>query len=179
MCYRVRTLPTGNGSQRGHTLGYYVSTTGGAFNVPKENEQAAYQAVCALNDRDELKDGGAWGGDHDAEAPRPEGLDFHPSRWFSWMPANYPKKCKTLADVFTELGFAVIELEDSISIESYDSKMGQEELFLEAIAPYCDADSWFEWRGEDGAQWRHTVQNGRLVVWESEVIYHSPREVGA
>lgn len=161
-------------------MGYYVCTTGGSFTVPAENLDAAYAAVCALNDRDDLKGGGSWGGDHDAKSPRPEGLSSHPSRWFSWMPANYPSKCRTLLDVFEELGFVCDEDLDALRIECYDSKIGQEELFLAAIAPFCDRDSFFEWRGEDGAQWRHTIGDaGQLLIWESETLYLNPQAVEA
>lgn len=159
-------------------MGYYVNTTGGEFVVPAENILAAYAAVCALNDHDELKWGGSYGGGGiDKSAPRPAGMDHHPARWFSWMPADYPNKCGTLCEVFQTLGFDVIEDAQELRVVSYDSKTGQEEIFLEAIAPFCTEDSFFEWRGEDGAQWRHTVRAGELLVWESEVVYHSPREV--
>ena len=160
-------------------MGYYVCTTGGSFTVPPENMEAAYAAVCALNDHDDLKGGGSYGGDFDANSPRPEGASFHNARWYSWMPADFPSKLKTLREVFEELGFVCDDDNGALRIECYDCKMGQEELFLAAIAPFCDRDSSFEWRGEDGSQWRHTISDaGQLLVWDSEVVYHSPRAVG-
>ncbi len=153
-------------------MGYFVCITDGAFTVPKENESAAYAAVCALNQRDDLKSGGMWGGDDDATTPRPAGLDYHPGRWFSWMDPNYPAKCATLAEVFQQLGFSVVEDADGVHICGYDSKIGQETLFLAAIAPYCVRSSWLEWRGECGEMWRHTISGtGALLCWEGETVF--------
>lgn len=155
-----------------HLMGYYVFITEGTFTVPKASERAAYAAVCALNQRDELKSGGAWGGDADATTPRPAGLDYHPGRWFSWMDANYPAKCATLAQVFEALGFSVVEDDEGVHICGYDSKIGQETLFLAAIAPYCVRSSWLEWRGEGGEVWRHTISGtGALLCWEGETVF--------
>ena len=160
-------------------MGYYVQTVGGYFRIPEGNIDDAYRAVCLLNERDDLKSGGAYGGDIDRNTPRPEGLDYHPGRWFSWMDANYPDTCPTLASVFESLGFTVIHREgEGLYLEEYDSKIGQEELFLATIAPYCDRSSSFEWRGECGEMWRHSISDeGRLLVWECEVSFINPTTV--
>lgn len=150
-------------------MGYYVTTTAGAFRVPAENIAAAYAAVCALNDRDDLKSGGSWGAQGLTQnSPRPAGLDHHPARWFSWMHADYPNKCATLAEVFAALGFEYVITEDdgTVSISGYDTKTGDQVYFLAAIAPYCEEGSSLDWRGEDGDIWRDEVEGGEL--WQHD-----------
>lgn len=144
---------------------YYVTTTGGEIRIPADKTAAAYAAVCKLNDRDDLKTGGAYGGEGvTADDPRPEGMDHHPARWFAWADPNYPAKCPTLRDVFCHIGFAAyVSLDDGATIiGDYDNKSGDEQLFLAAVAPFADEGSWLEWQGEDGAPYRHEVKGGRL-----------------
>jgi hypothetical protein len=147
-------------------MGYYVSISGCEITIPKRRHCAAHAALCDLNKRDELKQGGSWGGSDDATKPRPPGLEYHPSRWFSWMDANYPDKCHTLEAVLQEVGFEVVlnEAGDIIDLR-YDSKTGQEELFLEALAPFVKAGSYIEWQGEEqDTRWRHEFDGSRMLT---------------
>lgn len=160
-------------------MGYYVTTTHGEFVIPADKCADAYRAVVALNDRDELKSGGSYGGENDRDTPRPDGLNYHPGRWFSWMPANYPETSVTVAEVFLELGFSVVTNDKTgdVHICGYDDKVGDEIHFLAAIAPYCTEASFFQWRGEQGEMWATEVRDGKL--WEldaMEVQFHNPRE---
>lgn len=139
-------------------MGYYVELVASNVLIPKYNVDKAYQAVQALQSRNDLKRGGSWGAG---------GVQIE--RWFSWMPADL-STLKTLADVLDALGFSVNESsKGDLYIDNYDSKTGQEDLFFEALAPYITtaADDWepvMLWRGEDGAEYRWVFRNGRMVT---------------
>lgn len=130
-------------------MGYYVRITNSNVFVPKIKQEAAYKALCDLNGDDSIKSGGQY-------APPPEGgPSVCVKKWFSWMDPNYPEKCKTLAEVLQEVGFDVEHNEagDIISL-SYDSKTGDEDYFLNALAPFVTNGSFIEWQGEEGEKWR-------------------------
>lgn len=156
-------------------MGYYIQTTESQIHVSAKNFQDAYRAMCSLNNNDNIKRGGRWGGDGiDRNEPRPEGATFHPARWFSWMPADFPNVCKTFQEVMESLGFHCTYNEESGDLVhlTYDNKRGQEELFLNAIAPYVAKGSYIAFRGEDDNEWRlffdgvgMTTQNATKVWW--------------
>lgn len=145
-------------------MGYYVSITEGEVTIPKANLEEAYKRMCALNDNDAVKRGGQWGGEISSDSPRPEGMSYHPARWFSWMDANYPETCSDAKAILRELGFELEDRDGDLFIFGYDSKVGQEELFLDAISDLCTKDSFLVWRGEDGAMWRQEFGNKEMVV---------------
>lgn len=151
-------------------MGYYVSITEGTVTIPKENLAKAYERMCALNDNDSIKRGGQWGGDIDSKSPRPTGLNYHPAKWFSWMDANYPETCKDAKAILDSLGFESHLNDEGITIFGYDSKMGQEDLFLEAISDLCTKDSFLVWRGEDGEMWKNIFGDSKVVT-KSAVIH--------
>lgn len=146
-------------------MGYYVSTIEAEFFLSKVNFDDAYKAMCALNDRDDLKRGGSYGGGGiDARSDRPAGLNYHPHKWFSWLDPDYPDKLKTTPDILQQIGFD-LHYDDNGNIVylQYDNKMGQEDLFLEAIAPFVKRNSYIIWRGEDGEHWKDIFINNRIV----------------
>ena len=88
-------------------------------------------------------------------------MTYHPAKWFSWMPANYPAVCKDFLSILKELGFEY-DLDDSgnLGLVHYDNKTGAEGHFFEAIAPFVQDGSFIEWRGEDGGEYRWLFTNG-------------------
>lgn len=159
-------------------MGYFVDIGESEFFIAKENFDAAYKNCVALNDRDDLKTGGGGtftlpnGEQMKYGDPRPEGMNYHPMKWFSWMDANYPETCKTLDEVLTALGFEIYYDEaGNINRLSYSSKIGNEEYFLEAIAPFVKDGSYIDWIGEDHAMWRHEFNNGRMIVKTPRIIW--------
>lgn len=66
-------------------MGYYVTMYGELW-LPFANKDEAYRRMCALNDHDELKRGSRSGGENDGNSPRPQGMDYHPGRWFVRTP---------------------------------------------------------------------------------------------
>ena len=149
-------------------MGYYVTITNSNAVIPSCNIDMAYNAVMALNSRDELKRGGSWPGSNE---PKPEGMEYHPHKWFSWMPANL-RELKTLPEVLDALGFGYhVEDGGDLLIESYDNKTGQEDIFFQALAMYLHPSSVIEWRGEDGLQYRWVFKNSVMRVQETVVSW--------
>ena len=154
-------------------MGYFVQGHGTIVLRPN-TEHSAYKALCALNDRDDLKRGGRWGGENDSNSERPQGMDHHPGKWFSWMDPNFPAECSTLKSVLEMLGFETnitYTLESNVHITlAYDNKTGQEELFVQALAPFAVHGS-IEWRGEDGAMWKEVLSGGTYKVLQGKIIF--------
>lgn len=60
-------------------------------------------------------------------------------------------------------------IDGDLLLVSYDSKIGQEDLFLEAIAPF--SEGYIEWVGEDGDRWRNVVSDGRVLHQAAKITY--------
>ena len=73
-------------------------------------------------------------------------------RWFSWMDSWESAK-DGVVSTLEQLGFDVEndETKDYISIVKYNSKIGQENLFFEAIGKYVTGS--IIWVGEDDDTW--------------------------
>lgn len=141
-------------------MGYYITLTNADFAIPETDEvlQVLKDANWKFHD---WKNGGMFSG---------EGTQ---ARWFSWMPENYDELVTSVADVFTMLGFQVDSYEGKVHLTFYDHKTGQQDLFIAIVSPFVEEGSSLEWRGEDGAMWRHEVANGKLMVAEGFVKYDS------
>jgi len=119
-------------------MGYYVLIEDSNLTIRAENLDGAFEAMKALNSRDDLKHGGAWSGGKQT------------ATWFSWMDADYDKTSRDAAHILEQLGFEFsIDDEGDLSITGYDNKIGSEEHFLHAIAPFVESGSMIIWRGED------------------------------
>lgn len=127
-------------------MGDYVQTQSIDFTIPATNLPSAYAAMCLLNTtHDDDKGGGSWGPNGKTE------------KWFSWMDANYPETCPDAEAIFTALGFEV-EVADNgdLTLLGYDSKIGQENLFIDAAGKFAN-DGWeIVWEGEDDLIWQQT-----------------------
>ncbi len=142
-------------------MGYNVYIQAADFTIPAENLDAAYKAMCDLNARDDLKTGGSWSGGQQT------------ARWFAWMDENYPETCKDAVAIFDALGFDNTYLTEDGSLElgEYDSKMGSEEHFLQAVAPFVKAGSYIEWRGEDGEAWKQEFDGKGMRSGSGTISY--------
>jgi hypothetical protein len=142
-------------------MGYYVTLTDADFLIPKAKEAKAIGALKALNDPkyDQQKQGGTWDGTGKSAA------------WYSWMTADYDQHVKSCAEVFTQLGFEVEETAEGLRLTGYDNKTGQEDLFLAAVAPYVQEDSYLNWRGEDGILYRFQFDGEKMTELESRVSW--------
>lgn len=160
-------------------MGYYVyiesCLSPNDLLIKKENFAEAYNNLCWLNTNPEfdiMKSGGTYSGEGDARHKRPDGLDYHPNKWYSWMPADYHKKCKTLQEILTEIGFHITEEKDvGIVSLDYSNKTGNEDIFLCALAPFIEHGSEIVWVGEDNEKWKHSFRDGRMYFHRSKVLF--------
>jgi hypothetical protein len=144
-------------------MGYYVSGNGHLV-IKKENLAAAYEALMALNDApDGVKRGGSYGGGKQH------------SSWFSWMPADLRELADTKA-VFEQLGFETMDHNGDLVITCYDNKIGQEEVFFAAAAPFIENGE-YEWTGEDSAFWQWEFIDGKMYQRDGTRSYGEAVEV--
>jgi hypothetical protein len=148
-------------------MGYYTQITDADFLIPTANEAAALAALKALNgpEYNEQKQGGSWGA----------GAEGKSEAWYSWMDADYDQKVQSCAEVFTMLGFEVEESADGLRLTGYDNKTGQEDLFLNAVAPHVAAGSFLAWRGEDGTLYRFEFDGTKMIEMEARVSWVTSR----
>ena len=137
-------------------MGYYVNLQEANFAIGAENIEEATRLLKALNhDPNARKGGGSWRGGQLV------------SRHFSWMSANYDEELDSAVEIFEALGFEVHTDETgSLELMYYDSKIGDEAQFVNAVAHLANEDWFLVWRGEDGAIWRDSAlgtQNGTVV----------------
>lgn len=148
--------------RKGEIMGYYVNGEG-ELTIKKECLNYAYEAMMALQEKPaEGKRGGGGG-----------------KAWYSWMPEDL-RTIPTVQDVFRELGFEVeVEGESGdVLIGNYDSKMGQEEVFFAAAAPFIE-DGEYEWKGEDGEFWKWSFHGGKMFYLSGTRSYSHASLVSA
>lgn len=139
-------------------MGYYVNTEDINIIVPRDLLKPAYEAVLAMNEDDSLKRGGSHGPGDSREF------------WFSWM----PKDLSTLGDLketMLNLGFEDTDYNEdgNLVLGSYNSKTGQEDLFLDRIAPFVQEGSYAIWKGEDDTYYKWEFTDGKMLVIPGEV----------
>jgi hypothetical protein len=155
-------------------MGYYATLDFSSVKIPLSAEKDALEAVYRLDKAaHHLKLGGSYGGERDGV------------KWFSWMPEDL-RTLTTLEDLLQTLGFRTHESDGAIHVDGYDSKVGQEELFFFALAPFIEPNhskdflamanepASMEWTGEDGSKWRWTFQDGEMIVWEASINWTGP-----
>ena len=142
-------------------MGYFVFLQDADFRIASKNFNSCLSAMNKLNDYDAIKRGGCLG----ADEVRPDGFNYNPNKWFSWLDPNYPEKAKTLRELFWELGFDFsLEDGDYLKITGYDNKMGQESLFFDVIAPWVEPGSYIDWIGEDKDSWRWSFDGEKMLI---------------
>lgn len=143
-------------------MGYYVSISDTDFSIPKAHLEDAYTAMCDINRFHKLKRGGGGG-----------------EAWFSWMPANYPDVLSTAEEILNELGFEFIvdPTTGDLTSFTYDSKIGNEDIFFCSIAPFIKKGSYINWTGEDGEMWQWYFTGERMQVRSAVISYGEPTEV--
>lgn len=155
-------------------MGYYVETVEIDFTIPAGNIDHAYEAMCKLNAREDLKHNGIWGGKED-DYMKPENsrsLASSPRKNFSWMDWNYDETCANAEEIFNQLGFDTeIDKNGNLRVLHYDNKSDQEKLFLEACAPYVTPGSYIIWEGESGAMWKNTFDGTTMNKENATIIW--------
>lgn len=139
-------------------MGYYISIVDSTMVIPKKNLDKAYQRLCDLNKQDHLKRGGSW-----SKMKRT-------ASWFSWMPQDYPKECPDTERIFQALGFQTnINSNGDLSIIGYDSKAGQEDLFLETISDL--AKGYIIWTGENAEYWKNIFGKKKVKTLTGKIVF--------
>lgn len=137
-------------------MGYYVTLEEANFIIPADKLEEAAARLKALNHKPGVeKRGGSWG------------AGGKTASWFSWMDEDYDQKLHTAKEIFEALGFEVSDTEDGgISLDYYDSKSGQEDLFINEVKHLANSDWYLIWRGEDGEVWRDAdsgTEKGKIM----------------
>lgn len=119
-------------------MGYFVETAEIDFSIPAENLDAAYEAMCKLNERDDLKRGGVWGG-KDEDYAKPAGstsLASSARKNFSWMDWNYDETCATAQEIFEQLGFDTdVDEEGNLRVLFTITRLVRRNCFLKHVLP--------------------------------------------
>lgn len=137
-------------------MGYNVNTTGIKFTIPADKLDAACQALKDLN--------------KDPNADKSGSREGRPS--FSWMPENYDETMHTAEEILKALGFQTwTENDGGLSLSGYADKTGDEDVFLEALAPFVPDGSYVNWEGEDGEHWQLWFEGGVMVQKAGSVVY--------
>lgn len=140
-------------------MGYYVKIKESTFRIPAANLDAALVELKALNHNPLVE---KRGGHYQPKAGKTQSF-------FSWMPHDYDRHVTTAEEVFILLGFETEKDETTgdVLITGYDSKIGQEELFLNAVKHLVTPDSAITWIGEEDEMWRWTPEG----VWEPVISW--------
>ncbi len=138
-------------------MGYYIQIKESTAVIPAHNKETVLAIWKDLNkpENNHLKNGGGWTG---GEKTR---------HWYSWMDADYDQTCHCVGDVLAQMGFDyTLHDNGDVSIDGYDSKTGQEDLFLKRVENLLTGE--IEWLGEEGETWT-TKFKGDTVI-EGQVI---------
>ena len=144
-------------------MGYFIHTNAMHFVIKKDNLEDSYKALCQLNAKDELKTGRRGGANLPEKPQDSTSVSNNPNKWFAWIDWNYDETCKSAEEIFSDLGFYTeITDEGDLFIGMFSNKCGDENVFLQAVAPFVEDGSYIEWQGEDGSMWKNTFNNGKM-----------------
>ena len=135
-------------------MGYYIDLTDAEWEISESPEALATIREMPVKYH-AIKRGGSSNGE----------------KWFSWMNDTEIETTDTVENVFNQLGFETDKVDGGFQLTAYNSKTGQEDLFLAVMAPFTKDGSYVEWRGEDGALWKFEIRNGRMFRTESEIVW--------
>lgn len=161
-------------------MGRYVTIIAQDFKIKAENVGAAYRAAVALNADDSKKSTRYRGPeplvkpeDSKSVASSPE-VSFRGVRW------NYDEECNTIAEVLREFGFEPeVASDGSIKGLWFDDKFGDEQLVLEAIAPYVEDGSMLCWAEGYYDMWSMWFLNGSVKDGPCEIVWSRPADKAA
>lgn len=141
-------------------MGYYVSIDEGSFKIKHENMDAALDTLKVLNATTPAskKRGGGWHGGKQTGA------------WFSWMPESFDHY-ESVTEALSDMGFEyMFDERGDLVVNGYDSKIGQEDEMIDAIAHLIE-DGAVYWRGEEGDHWAWVFENGVRSIKTARIVY--------
>lgn len=110
------------------------------LSIPAKHLEDAYQAMCA----------------------------FDQKREFGLSPIGFTQECTSAQEILEYLRLAT-EIDDqsgNLRIIGFNGTMGDEEIFLNSIAPYVENDSYIEFIGEQYEMWRFHFVDGKMYYEE-------------
>lgn len=135
-------------------MGYNITAIESTLRVPAENLDEALTRLKALNHKPGVeKRGGSYGPNGSRE------------KWFSWMAPDYDEHVTSAKEVLEALGFYTEIDNGDLVVTGYDSKTGQEELFLDEISDLVDPECYIIWIGEDYRTWAWTTSGRKEVTF--------------
>jgi hypothetical protein len=138
-------------------MGYYIDLTDADWWIPETTD--VLQALKEMPTKyHAIKRGGSSNGE----------------AWFSWMSDESILNANTAESIFNDLGFETTSTDGGFKLEGYNSKTGQEDLFLAVVAPFCPEGAYVEFRGEDGAEWQYSVRGGVMHYAEVTKKFDDP-----
>lgn len=135
------------------------------FVIPYDYLDNAYDALCELNAHDDLKSGGVRSGELSKKPQDSTSVSNNPNKWFSGMEWNYDETCKSVEDIMHALGFETEILQSGdLEIVGFKGEMGDEDFFLEDLAPFVEDGSYIEWINDDDLVWKYTFLQGDMEI---------------
>jgi len=136
-------------------MGYCMNKRESLFNIRPENQGPALKAIKSLADKETITDGS---GHH-----------------FSWVDTKDFLFARTLDAAMRAWRWQLERVDDEIcDIYFEGSKLGDDELLFQTIAPYVEPGSYIEMQGEDGLIWRWCfdgktcTEKTAKIIWEDE-----------
>ncbi len=126
-------------------MGYEISVDHAEIHIRKENFGAVLNAIALIPDR---------------------------MAWTELADIQRIAKSGDITEMFDHLGWPVEFDSDGniVRMEFDSSKMGDEEVWLGAIAPYVESGC-IQVRGEDGDLWRWALSGGKLIEIRPEITW--------
>lgn len=148
-------------------MGYY--TTLSSHDVRWKdgtNEAEVLQYVKATMFTDEALLAHASGGSFPIKA----GAPVSSYKWYSWIDMAKCRNAPHIADIIGEF-FDEAAITDGEFWLLFDSKKGDEDVLLQTLAPFIEAGSYMEWRGEDGYLYRWEFDGTTMTEKSGEVVW--------
>lgn len=146
-------------------MGYFIHTNAMHFVIKKDNLEDAYKALCKLNTKDELKTGRRGGANLPEKPQDSTSVSTNPNKWFYGMEWNYDEIYKSTEEILHALGFETEILQSGdLEIVGFEGEMGDEDFFLEDLAPFVEDGSYIEWINDDDLVWKYTFLQGDMEI---------------
>lgn len=122
------------------------------FKIEAKNFHKALKAIKALHGKETIKDSG---GSH-----------------FSWVDHDF-HKARSLPEALDMWRWRLRVDDDGDGVELYfeGEKLGDDEILLNAIAPFVEAGAEIAMAGEDGARWKWVFNGKTCVERAGRIVY--------
>lgn len=154
-------------------MGYYVNGTSHNFRIKKENFAKGYELLCNLNSREDLKQRTLFSNIPTPKPKNSKSVASRPDYTFPWMDWNYDELDHELDEILLDIGFITnYDAHGDLIGLSFYNKGGNEDLFLDALAPVVENGSEIYWNGEDiDNLWKNEFKNGALIEKRGYIVY--------